>query len=143
MYGIYTHKSLLFKTFQTVFKLLCISLGLIFSTQIISAIDFDRTFYFPVTIFFFFFGVCVLCFIYNYTKYISIECSHSIDKKHSVFAGPFFLFDNPGFFILCHKGFLIIIFVPALENIKDVHDCILSVEKGLYIEDFWCCVYCY
>lgn len=93
--------------------------------------------------FFFFFGVCVLCFIYNYTKYISIECSHSIDKKHSVFAGPFILFDNPGFFILCHKGFLIIIFVPALENIKDVHDCILSVEKGLYIEDFWCCVYCY
>lgn len=67
-------------------------------------------------------GAGIFCFKLYYQTQTpdSIECSHSIDKKQAVFAGPF-LFYDPGFFILCHEGFLIIIFVPALENIKDVH----------------------
>lgn len=128
LYGIYTHKSLLFKTFQTVFKFLCISLGLIFFTQIISAIDFDGTFYFPVTIFFLVFVFCVL---YTTTRNIFPLNVHTVLIRSIRYLRGLVLFYNPGFFILCHKGFLIIIFVPALENIKDVH--VFLLQRNVYI----------
>lgn len=127
LYGIYTHKSLLFKTFQTVFKFLCISLGLIFFTQIISAIDFDEH---SISLSQFFL-VFVFCVLYTTTRNIFPLNVHTVLIRSIRYLRGLVLFYNPGFFILCHKGFLIIIFVPALENIKDVH--VFLLQRNVYI----------
>lgn len=68
-----------------------------------------------------FFWVFVFCVLYTTTRNIFPLNVHTVLIRSIRYLRGLVLFYNPGFFILCHKGFLIIIFVPALENIKDVH----------------------